>query len=67
MFLSIPGHVVALVNDGTLRIIAASGAGYKEVASYRVARERTWPPPVLLENGILVKDLDTLTRWSLAD
>ncbi|MCI0685492.1 MAG: PQQ-binding-like beta-propeller repeat protein [Gemmataceae bacterium] len=67
MFLSIPGHVVALVNDGMLRIIAASGAGYREVASYRVAEDRTWAPPVLLDRGILVKDLEHLTRWSLAE
>jgi outer membrane protein assembly factor BamB len=67
MFLSIPGHVVALINDGMLRIIAASGAGFKEVASYRVAKDRTWAPPVLLERGILVKDLESLTLWSLAE
>jgi outer membrane protein assembly factor BamB len=67
MFLSIPGHVVALVNDGTLRIIAADRAGYKEVASYRVAEDRTWAPPVLLPRGVLVKDLEHLAMWSLLE
>ncbi len=66
MFLSIPGHVVALINDGQLKIIAASGDRFKMVASYRVAESSTWAPPVLLESGILVKDSQTLTLWSLA-
>ena len=65
-FLAIPGYVVALINDGELQIIAASGDGFKKVASYRVAESPTWAPPVLLEKGILVKDAKTLTLWTLA-
>jgi outer membrane protein assembly factor BamB len=65
MFLSIPGHVVALINDGELRIISASGDGYRTVASYRVAEGETWAPPVVMEGGILVKDKQKLTLWSL--
>jgi outer membrane protein assembly factor BamB len=65
MFLSIPGHVVALINDGELKIIAASGDHFETVASYRVAESSTWAPPVLLNNGFLVKDNQTLTLWSL--
>lgn len=66
-FLAIPGHVVALINDGELKIIAASGDRFETVASYRVAESPTWAPPVLLASGILVKDRQTLTLWSLAD
>ena len=65
MFLSIPGHVVALVNDGQLQVIAASGDRFQTVASYRVADTPTWAPPVLLNNGVLVKDDKTLTLWLL--
>jgi outer membrane protein assembly factor BamB len=64
-FLAIPGHVVALINDGELQIIAASGERFEKVASYQVAESPTWAPPVLLENGLLVKDNDSLTLWSL--
>ena len=64
-FLAIPGHVVALINDGELQIIAATGERFEKVASYRVADSPTWAPPVLLDSGILVKDHQTLTRWSL--
>ncbi|MFP6753735.1 MAG: PQQ-binding-like beta-propeller repeat protein, partial [Pirellulaceae bacterium] len=64
MFLSIPGYVVALVDSGELQIVAASGKEYKKIASYRVAEGGTWAPPVLLEKGVLVKDVKTLTLWS---
>jgi outer membrane protein assembly factor BamB len=66
-FLAIPGHVVALVNDGELKIIAANGDHFETVASYRVSESSTWAHPVLLESGILVKDHQTLTLWSLTD
>ncbi len=64
MFLSIPGHVVALINRGELRIIEARGDHYQQMASYQVAEDSTWAPPVLLKSGILIKDLDTLSLWS---
>jgi outer membrane protein assembly factor BamB len=63
-FLAIPGHVVALINDGELKILAANGDRFETVTSYRVAENSTWATPVLLESGILVKDNQTLTLWS---
>lgn len=65
-FLAIPGHVVALINDGELQIIEATGDRFEKVASYRVADSPTWAPPVPLERGVLVKDHESLTLWSLA-
>jgi outer membrane protein assembly factor BamB len=65
MFLSIPGHVVALADKGELKIIAAKGKDSEVVASYDVSDTPTWAPPVLLQNSVLVKDLQTLTRWKL--
>ena len=65
MFLSIPGHVVALIDNGRLQIFAATGKRYEPVASYRVAEGDTWAPPVLLKRGVLVKEKQTLTSWSL--
>ena len=64
-FLSIPGHIIALVNTGKLEIIKAKSDGFEKVASYRVSEGHTWTPPVLLKRGLLVKDKDTLTLWSL--
>ena len=66
MFLSIPGHVVALVNTGELRIIRTDRDDLKPVASWQVAESETWAPPVLLDESILIKDHDQLTLWSLS-
>ena len=65
MFLSLPGHVLALINTGEVRVIKAQRASYQPVASWKVADGGTWAPPVLLQGGLLIKDRDHLTRWSL--
>ena len=64
-FLALEGHVAALRSNGELRIIAADPAGYRARASYRVAPDQTWAPPVLLDSRILIKDLNRLTLWSV--
>ncbi|MGE0607641.1 MAG: PQQ-binding-like beta-propeller repeat protein [Pirellulales bacterium] len=66
-FLSLPGFVVALINDGELKVIATAGDQLEEAASYRVAERKTWSPPVLLPDGFLIKDTQHLTRWSFAE
>jgi len=63
-FLSLEGHVAALRSNGELRIIAADPTGYRARASYRVAPDQTWAPPVLLDSRLLIKDLNRLTLWS---
>lgn len=63
MFLSLPGHVAALINDGELQIIHASAGAFQKVASYQVADGHTWAPPVLLPEGVLIKDRQHLTLW----
>jgi outer membrane protein assembly factor BamB len=64
-FLSLKNHIVALLNDGQLRVIAARGEKYQQLVTYRVSDGRTWAPPVLLPDGILTKDDNTLTFWLL--
>ena len=64
MFLSLPGHILALINTGEIRVIKAQRDSYDQVASWKVAEGNTWAPPVLLQSGILVKGLDALTLWS---
>jgi outer membrane protein assembly factor BamB len=63
-FLTIPGHIVALKDDGTLEIIPAGEETYRSIASYDVANSPTWAAPVLLTNGVLIKDRTKLFRWS---
>jgi outer membrane protein assembly factor BamB len=65
MFLSAPGLVAALINNGQLRIFKATPKEYEHLASYRVADDGTWAPPVLLNDGLIIKDHQHLTRWSL--
>ncbi len=65
MLLSTPGHIVGLLNTGELRILSASPQKYQQIASYRVAEGHTWAPPVLLTSGVLIKDREHLTMWSL--
>lgn len=65
MFLSVPGHIAALTNKGELRILRATPREYQQVASYQVAEDHTWAPPVLLKDGVLIKDRRRLTMWSL--
>ena len=64
-FLSAPGHIASLIDNGELRILAATPKEYQQLASYRVAEDRTWAPPVFLEDGVLIKDHQHLTIWSL--
>lgn len=63
-FLSIPGYIVTLLDDGELQIIEAKGAESKKIAEYNVADRPTWAAPVLLKEGILIKDRQELIRWS---
>lgn len=62
-FLTVEGYVLALTDTGTLQIFAATGEGYEPVATYEVADTPSWAPPVLLEDGLLIKAETTLTRW----
>ncbi|MFP6763574.1 MAG: PQQ-binding-like beta-propeller repeat protein [Planctomycetaceae bacterium] len=64
-FLAIPGHIVALISDGRLQILAATGNRFQAVATWQVAATPAWAPPVLLPDGVLVKDTRSLTLWSL--
>lgn len=65
--LSARDHVFALIDTGELRILRATGDAYRLAASYRVAERETWAPPVLLEDGVLVKDKNHLARWKFGE
>lgn len=64
-FLSAPGHVFALIDDGEFRVLAADPADYKVHASYKVSDQPTWAAPVVLKDGFLIKDKETLAFWKL--
>ena len=64
-FLSVRDHIIALKDKGELQIISANSEEFETKASYQVSNKPTWAPPVVLTEGLLVKDLDTLTKWKL--
>ena len=63
-FLTFAGHIIALRDDATLEILASGEDEYLRVATYKVADSATWTAPVLLMDGILVKDRTKLYKWS---
>ena len=63
-FLAFKGYVMGLFGEGELQVIVASPDGYQKAASWMISEEYTWAAPVLLKNGILIKDQRHLTFWS---
>lgn len=63
-FLSGAGFVLALINTGELRLIAATPDEYQPLRSWQVAESPTWAAPVLLNDSLLIKDKKTLSRWT---
>lgn len=63
-FLAIPGHVLVLLSTGELQVLRIDSPDYRPVVRYRVAETPTWAAPVLLRDGILIKDHTAITRWA---
>ena len=63
-FLAFPGHIMTLLDKGELRVVKADAGRYEQVAAWQVADTPTWAAPVLLQQGVLIKDRDHLTFWT---
>lgn len=63
-FLSFPGHVLTLSHQGRLTVFKAFPKAFRPVANYALSKHSTWAAPVLLKDGILVKDAETLSLWT---
>jgi outer membrane protein assembly factor BamB len=60
------GNVVfSLENDGELVVLRASQTGFEPLRRYKVAEAETWAQPAISGNRIFVKDVSTLTLWTL--
>jgi outer membrane protein assembly factor BamB len=58
--------VFFLLNDqGQLQIARATDQGFVSLAQYQVSNTPTWAHPVVINNGILVKNLNSLVLWSV--
>ena len=57
--------LLSLQDDAELLVVSASRTGLDVVASYEVADSVTWTQPTLVGNRLYVKDISTLTLWTL--
>jgi outer membrane protein assembly factor BamB len=61
--LSVGAHLLALLPDGELVVMDRTAAAYREVARYKVADAATWSQPVPTGSGLIVKSVNSLSRW----
>jgi outer membrane protein assembly factor BamB len=57
--------IVALEDDADLVIGRVNAGGFQEVKRYAVASGATWAQPVIAGNRIYVKDVSSLTLWTI--
>jgi outer membrane protein assembly factor BamB len=55
----------SLENDSELVVFRTSRSGLEELRRYKVADAETWAQPAISGNRIFVKDVSTLTLWTL--
>jgi len=58
------GNLILLRDDAQLIIAKANGARFEALRNYTVADSPTWAHPVILRNGVVIKDATTLAFWS---
>jgi outer membrane protein assembly factor BamB len=58
------GNLILLKDDSQLIIAKAAGDGFEPLRTYSVADSPTWAHPLILRNGVVIKDATTLAFWS---
>ena len=59
------GTIFALEDDAEMLVINASRNGFDLVRRWEVAYSETWAQPAISGNRLFVKDVSTLTLWTL--
>lgn len=54
------GALFLLDTEGSLTVAAADATAFRPLRKWKVAASATWAHPVVLDGGVLVKDVDTL-------
>jgi outer membrane protein assembly factor BamB len=54
-----------LTSDADLIVAEANATGFRPLRRYTVAKSQTYAHPVISGKSILIKDVETLTLWSL--
>jgi outer membrane protein assembly factor BamB len=57
-------HLVVLTTEGELLVVRKNPEKYEEMHRYTVADSQTWAQPVLLKNGVVVRNADSVALWS---
>jgi outer membrane protein assembly factor BamB len=57
-----PAHVLVFTTGGELVLVKRSPAKYEEERRYTVADSATWAVPVLLPDGLIVRDATGVMR-----
>ena len=56
--------VFALKEDAEMLVLRNNPTAFEPVRRYSVADSATWAQPVISGNGVFVKDVSTLARWT---
>jgi outer membrane protein assembly factor BamB len=57
--------IFSLEDDGELVVLRNSATGFEPLRRYKVADTQTWTQPAISGNRIFVKDVSSLTLWTL--
>ena len=57
--------IFSLEDDAELLVLAHSRAAFTPVQRYEVADSETWTQPTLSGNRLFIKDISSLTLWTL--
>jgi outer membrane protein assembly factor BamB len=63
--LASPATLYVLTPDAQLLIAKPTAKSLGEIRRYEVADSATWAHPVVLADGVLIKDLKSLARWGV--
>jgi outer membrane protein assembly factor BamB len=59
------GNLILLRDEGELFIAKASGKAFEPLRHYTVADSPTWAHPLVLPDGVVIKDKTTLALWGV--
>ena len=57
--------IFSLEDDGELVVVRNSPTAFEPLQRYKVADTQTWTQPAISGNRIFVKDVSSLTLWTL--
>jgi outer membrane protein assembly factor BamB len=57
--------LISLNNEGQLTVARADGKSFEIVRQYTVAESPTWAHPLVMADGVVIKDLKSLARWGV--